>query len=90
MTFDKLKCLILSNVHPIDGLFICLWLFGWFHNAEQAIKYDLDKLKDLYIWVRGYITATHGINSGLNTPIPGVQRSGENESSNTGGHSDAG
>jgi len=72
--WQKMKCLVIRNVNFVDVLFGGLWLFGWFHNAEQAIKYDLDKLKDFYIWVRGYITATHGINSGLNTPIPGVQK----------------
>lgn len=75
----KMYCIVTENIHWIDVLFGGMWLYGWFHNAEQAIKYDLDKLKDFYIWIRGYITATHGINSGLNTPIPGMQKGGVRE-----------
>jgi hypothetical protein len=65
---DKIKKFFTQNIHLVDVLFGCLWLYSWFQNRELAMKYDLDKLNIFYATIRAYILADKIDNSVNNTP----------------------
>ena len=76
---DAIK-LLLSNwtVIFIAGLtlgYAVTGLYGWHSNAIFDTHYDLEALKGMYVQVLLQLNGFHLINSGLNSPIPGVQRS---------------
>ena len=50
-------------------------LYGWHSNAILGTHYDLEALKGMYVQVLLQLNGFHLINSGLNSPIPGVQKS---------------
>lgn len=45
------------------AIFIVIWLTGWVSNAIYTTQFDLDGLRDLYIWIMSQLNATHAINS---------------------------
>lgn len=49
-------------------------LYGWHSNAVHGTHYDLEALKGMYVQILLQLNGFHLINSGLNTPIPGVQK----------------
>ena len=58
------------------GAFVFLWLAAWGLNAVEGTHFDLDRLKELFIWVMGYLNTTHLINSKWNSPpgeMPGAE-----------------
>jgi hypothetical protein len=61
----KIKSVVLQNVHSVDVLFACLWLYGWFHNAELSTKYDLTALTTFFGVVRASILADR-VNDSVN------------------------
>jgi hypothetical protein len=69
---DKAKVFIAQNVHIVDVLFGVLWLYAWFHNAEQILKYDLDRLTTFYGVIRAYILLGR-VNDSVNNSEKGVK-----------------
>jgi hypothetical protein len=67
---EKIKQFILQDVHITDVLFSCIWLFGWFNNADQAVKYDLNSLTVFYGAIRVYILAGR-VNESVNNSNKG-------------------
>ena len=45
------------------AIFIVIWLAGWIANALYHTSFDLEGLKNLYIWIMSQLNATHAINS---------------------------
>lgn len=50
------------------GVFVFVWLAAWTLNAVWGMRFDLDRLKELFTWVVGYLNATHLIDSKWNSP----------------------
>jgi hypothetical protein len=69
MTYEKFKELLKTPVVLFTGVFLCIWLVAWVLNAIKGYHFDLSSLKDVYIWIATQLNITHGINSGLNSPI---------------------
>lgn len=62
-----LKNWVIHCLHPVDVGGVLLWIFAWFHNASGA-HYDLDRLWQMFLAVRGWITAQHFVDSKYNSP----------------------
>jgi hypothetical protein len=45
------------------AIFIVIWLTGWVSNAIFSTQFDLNGLRDIYIWIMSQLNATHAINS---------------------------
>ena len=65
---DKIKSFVIQNVHIVDVLFSGLWLYSYFHNGQETIKLEIDKLNIFYATVRAYVLADKVDNSINNTP----------------------
>ncbi|WP_378953915.1 hypothetical protein [Pelosinus sp. sgz500959] len=50
------------------ALFMILWLGAWIMNGTQNSHFDLDRLRDSYIWLMTQLNATHAIDSIWNSP----------------------
>lgn len=50
------------------GMFIITWLGAWVMNGLQNSHFDLDRLRDSYIWLMTQLNATHAIDSIWNSP----------------------
>lgn len=48
--------------------FVGIWLLAWTLNAFDYTRFDLDSLRDMYIWLMTQLNATHAINSIWNSP----------------------
>ena len=59
-----------GRLHVVDVALPGLWVWAWLQNAGGS-HYDLDKLWQIYLAIRGFILAQFGIDSKLNSP-PGV------------------
>lgn len=44
-------------------LFILIWFAAWTLNAIKGTHFDLNSLRDMYIWLMTQLNATHAINS---------------------------
>jgi hypothetical protein len=49
-------------------IFILLWFAAWIFNAVKGTHFDLNSLRDMYIWLMTQLNATHAINSIWNSP----------------------
>ncbi|HMM20554.1 MAG TPA: hypothetical protein PKA10_07420 [Selenomonadales bacterium] len=49
-------------------VFVIIWLTAWTLNALKNTHFDLNSLKDMYIWLMTQMNATHAINSIWNSP----------------------
>lgn len=49
-------------------------LYGWHCNAVRGTHYDLEALKSIYCQILLQLNGFHLIDSGLNTPIPGIKK----------------
>jgi hypothetical protein len=49
-------------------VFIIIWLVAWVLNATKGTHFDLNSLRDIYIWLMTQLNATHAINSIWNSP----------------------
>ncbi len=45
------------------AIFIVIWMAGWVANAVYQTRFDLEALRDIYIWIMSQLNATHAINS---------------------------
>lgn len=61
------------------AIFIVIWLTGWVGNAIFATQFDLDGLRDLYIWIMSQLNATHAINSIWNNKDEAAVSNSENK-----------
>ena len=50
------------------AMFIITWLGAWVMNGIQISQFDLDRLRDSYIWLMTQLNATHAIDSIWNSP----------------------
>lgn len=66
---ERIKGYVYSSLGFYTLLFVVLYLAGWFYNATNGTKFDLNQLKDLYLFVAGQLTLKYGIDSGLNSKI---------------------
>ena len=81
---DKIKYWLSHlNAKFYLAFFLLLWATAWTLNATHNMKFDLDKLTDLYKW----LLLHYGTDSLLNTEIPALQQMKKTEVSN--GHSDS-
>lgn len=48
--------------------FVGIWLVAWTLNAMKNTHFDLNSLRDMYIWLMTQLNATHAINSVFNSP----------------------
>ena len=67
--FDKFISYLKSSEILITSFLVLIWLVAWILNATYKTNFDLNALKDFYVWVIGFIHAKFLINSGLNTQI---------------------
>ena len=65
---EKIKTFLMQNVHIVDVLFGSLWLYSYFHNGQETIKLEIDKLNVFYATARAYVLADKIDNSVNNTP----------------------
>lgn len=49
-------------------LFVIIWLVAWTLNATKNAHFDLNSLRDMYMWLMTQLNATHAINSVFNSP----------------------
>ena len=50
------------------ALFIIIWMAAWVMNGLKNTQFDLDRLRDSYIWLMTQLNATHAIDSIWNSP----------------------
>jgi len=50
-----------GQLHVVDVALPGLWIWAWFQNASGT-HYDLDKLWQIYLVMRGFVLAQLGIN----------------------------
>ena len=50
------------------AFFVITWLIAWAMNGIQGSHFDLDQLRDSYIWLMTQLNATHAIDSIWNSP----------------------
>jgi len=50
------------------ALFMILWLGAWTMNGMQNTHFDLNQLRDSYIWLMTQLNVTHAIDSVWNSP----------------------
>lgn len=75
---DKIKGYLMTSMGFYTILFVVVYLSGWFYNATHGTKFDLNQLKDLYLFVVGQLTVKYGIDSGLNSKIgESIQKGGQ-------------
>ena len=53
------------------AMFVILWLGAWAMNGLQSTHFDLNQLRDSYIWLMTQLNATHAIDSIWNSPKGG-------------------
>lgn len=53
-------------LHPVDFGGVILWLFAWFQNAHGG-HFDLDRFWQMFLAVRGWITAQYYVDSKYNS-----------------------
>ncbi|AIF52657.1 hypothetical protein [Pelosinus sp. UFO1] len=44
------------------ALFILIWLAAWILNGVKGTNFDINQLRDTYIWLMTQLNATHAIN----------------------------
>ncbi|GMA98479.1 hypothetical protein [Pelosinus sp. IPA-1] len=49
-------------------MFIFVWLAAWILNGIKGTNFDVNQLRDTYIWLMTQLNATHAINSIWNSP----------------------
>ncbi len=49
-------------------VFVVIWLTAWTLNAVKNTHFDLNSLRDMFIWLMTQLNATHAINSIWNSP----------------------
>lgn len=75
---EKIKGYLMTSMGFYTILFVVVYLSGWFYNATHGTKFDLNQLKDLYLFVAGQLTVKYGIDSGLNSKIgESIQKGGQ-------------
>ncbi|MBC8016002.1 MAG: hypothetical protein H7X79_09700 [Sporomusaceae bacterium] len=50
------------------AVFLIIWLVAWVMNGLKNTNFDLDRLRDSYIWLMTQLNATHAIDSIWNSP----------------------
>ena len=50
------------------AVFIIIWLGAWVINGIKNTHFDLNQLRDSYIWLMTQLNATHAIDSIWNSP----------------------
>ncbi len=61
-------------VGAITVVFLFIWLAAWTLNALKNTHFDLNSLRDMYIWLMTQLNATHAINSVFNSPRGNMPR----------------
>lgn len=61
-------------VGMITVVFLFIWLTAWTLNALKNTHFDLNSLRDMYIWLMTQLNATHAINSVFNSPRGNMPR----------------
>jgi hypothetical protein len=51
-----------------SALFMAVYLMAWAANGIYGTRFDLDRLRDIYVWLMTQLNATHAINSVWNSP----------------------
>jgi len=51
----------------ITIVFLAIWLVAWTLNALKNTHFDVNSLRDMYIWLMTQLNATHAINSVFNS-----------------------
>lgn len=51
-------------------ILIVLYVICWLLQGFKGLKFDMQEFRQFIGWVSLYVAALHGIDSGLNTPIP--------------------
>jgi len=50
------------------AIFMMIWLGAWGMNGVQHTNFDLNQLRDSYIWLMAQLNTTHAIDSIWNSP----------------------
>jgi len=50
------------------AIFMIIWLSAWAMNGVQHTHFDLNQLRDSYIWLMAQLNTTHAIDSIWNSP----------------------
>jgi len=50
------------------AIFMIVWLGAWAMNGLQNTHFDLNQLRDSYIWLMAQLNTTHAIDSIWNSP----------------------
>lgn len=65
---QKIKELLQGGIGLYTALFVVIYLLAWSLNAVKGTHFDLDRLRDIYIWLMTQLNATHAVNSIFNSP----------------------
>lgn len=63
-----IKAYVLSPIGLYSTVMAGIWLFCWFLNGAKGTHFDLNALKDMYIWIFGQMNAHYAVNSIFNSP----------------------
>gem|GEM_PF-1565106 len=50
------------------AIFVIIWLGSWAMNGIEKTHFDLNQLRDSYIWLMTQLNTTHAIDSIWNSP----------------------
>jgi hypothetical protein len=66
--WDKIKDALKTGMGFYTSFFIFIWLISWTLKAIKGYNFDLNALKDIYVWLMTQLNLTHGIDSVFNSP----------------------
>jgi len=60
-----------ANMEPgfYFALFLIIWMAAWTANGLKLATFDLDKLRDLFVFIMGKYLTDSGLNSPWQKPI---------------------
>ncbi len=89
--FDKICVYIQTQPGFYFAFFLVIWLAAWTANGLKMTNFNLEQLRELFIFIISKYTVDSGLNSPVGKPIVGKNEEVPcNESSNTGNHPDDG
>lgn len=87
----RIWCYIATEPGFYFALFLVVWLAAWTANGLRLANFDLEQLRELFIFIMSKYTVDSGLNSPWGSSIKGKNEGVPcNESSNTGNHPDDG
>ena len=68
MLWEKIKNHLTTSIGVYTFLFVVVSLVAWYMNATKGTKFDLNQLRDIYLFVAGQLSIKYIADSKWNSP----------------------